>query len=178
MIFLRTVLILSLLFYSGCGYSTKSVHLTQTKNIYVSNFVNKIPITSEPSNENLYKTYTLKLEIDVTGAIINKFIADGNMRISKEKDADLVLKGDLVNFRRDVLRYTDTQDVQEYRLSIIINMQLVDNKTNNVIWTENNFVGDSAYFLTGPLAKSEQDALNEAIADLATRVVERTIEAW
>lgn len=166
------------LLFSGCGYSTRSAYLAQTKNICVQNFINKIDTTAETSDQNVYKTYKPKLEIDITNAIINRFIYDGNMRPSKEEDADFILKGQLVNFKRDVARYTDDGDIQEYRLSVIIDIQLLDKKQNKILWEENGFTGDTTYFLTGPLAKSESTALTDAISDLATRVVERTVEGW
>ena len=45
-------------------------------------------------------------------------------------------------------------------------------------WTESNFVGETTYFTSGSLAKSENVAIQDALTDLARRIVERTIEDW
>ena len=46
------------------------------------------------------------------------------------------------------------------------------------MWEEKGFIGDATYFTSGTLAKTEDTALDEAVDDLARRIVERTIEWW
>jgi hypothetical protein len=55
---------------------------------------------------------------------------------------------------------------------------MVDNATGEIFWSEPSFSGESTYFLTGPQAKSESEALNDVLTDIARRAVERTIENW
>ena len=76
------------------------------------------------------------------------------------------------------MRYTDDDDTEEYRISIAVNIKLWSNKKKKYLWQESNFVGDTTYFITGSLAKTESVAVKDAVADLARRVVERTIEDW
>jgi len=118
------------------------------------------------------------LESDITRAVVDKYLFDGNLKPVEKANADLYLKGELVDFRREPLRYTDQDDVQEYRISISVNLKLINNKTGVVIWTEDRFTGESTYFVSGRLAKSDTVGVNDAIADLARRVVERTVEEW
>lgn len=162
----------------GCGYSTRSMISSKFKTIYVRPFVNKIDITKETNVAVKYKIYKPILETDITNKVINRFLYDGNLRPTKEETADLILKAELIEFRRDPLRYTDTDEVEEYRLNLITNISLWDNKENKLIWEEKNFVGDTTYFTTGSLAKSEDTAILGAIEDLARRIVERTVEEW
>lgn len=162
----------------GCGYTTRSMISDKFRTIYVVPFVNKIDITKETDVANKYKIYKPMLETDVTKSVINKFLLDGNLRPAKEGSADLVLKGELVEFRRDPLRYTDSDEVEEYRLNLVVNISLWDNRENKLVWEENNFTGDATYFTRGPTAKSEDTAINDAMNDLARRIVERTVEQW
>jgi hypothetical protein len=91
----------------------------------------------------------------------------------------VVLKGELLEFRRDPLRYDDNDEVQEYRISIRVNLQLEDKRKGQLIWEENNFAGETTYFTPGHSgSKSEDTAVNDAIADLARRIVERCVEEW
>jgi hypothetical protein len=55
---------------------------------------------------------------------------------------------------------------------------MIDNTTGEVYWEEPSFAGEATYFLTGAQAKSETAALDEALTDLARRVVERTVQNW
>jgi len=160
--------------FLGCGYSTRSNVSSNLRTIYIEDFENKIIYTTE-SNRNVYIPL---LELNVRNAVIDRFLFDGNLKVTKVDNADLILKGKLLSYQRDVLRYTDDEDAWEYRISIIVSLELWNQEKNELVWSEGHFAGDTEYFISGTLAKSEETAIDEAIVDLARRVVERTIEDW
>jgi hypothetical protein len=162
---------------SGCGYTTRSLIAHEFKNIYVQPFINKVDITQEVYAGDRYRIYKPLLETDITKSVINKFLWDGNLKPQDEQNADLILKGELIDFRRDPLRYSDNDEVLEYRINLVVNIILLD-KQNKLIWQEDHFTGDTSYFTTGAQAKSEDTAINDAVSDLARRIVERTVENW
>ncbi len=163
---------------AGCGYTTRSLISEKYKTIHITPFVNKVDLTRESDSNNKYKVYRPMLETELTKAVINKFLHDGNVKPVANDSADLVLKADLVEFRRDPLRYSDNDNIEEYRINIVVNMNLWDKKNSKLVWEENNFTGDASYFVTGPQAKSEGLAVQDAINDLSRRIVERVIEQW
>lgn len=164
----------------GCGYTTRSFVNPNIKTIYIKPFVNKIDITSELSENRRYKAYFPLLEVKISRAVVDRFIFDGNLRIGKPETADVILEGELIDYVRDPLRYedSDNETVEEYRVSLVVNITLLDRGENKVLWEENSFIGDSTYFVSGASAKSEDSVLNDAVVDLARRIVERTIEDW
>lgn len=166
------------LMISGCGYTTRSMISNKFRTIYVTPFVNRVDITNESYAANKYRIYRPSLETDITRAVVDKYLFDGNLRPVNEEYADLVLKGELIDFRKDPLRYSESDEVTEYRVNLVVNMSLWDRKANELVWEENGFTGDASYFTTGPQAKSEGAALNDALNDLARRIVERTVEQW
>lgn len=166
--------LLSLVFFSGCGYTTSSTLPSNIKTIHVELFKNQISFT-ESNRRNIY--FPL-LEINVRNAVIDRFLFDGNLKIAEPQKANLILRGELKKYERTALRYTDNEDVQEYRVHITVSLELWNAQKAEVSWIEPNFVGEATYFVTGPLANSEQTAIDNAITDLARRIVERTIEAW
>jgi hypothetical protein len=171
-------LLLSVLAISGCGYTTGSLLPAHLKTIAIENFANKIPITDEISDRNRYKTYRPLLEVDVTRTIIDRFIFDGHLKVVQKKDANLILEGALVDFRREPTKYGYGDMIEQYRIAIFVDMQLIDAVSGEVMWSENNFAGSDYYFTTGAQMKSEDAAVADALNDLARRVVERTIEVW
>jgi len=177
-VFLCFFLFLLIIGAAGCGYTTRSMISSEYRTIYIAPFANKVDITRDSASGNKYKIYRPMLETDVTRAVNNKYLFDGNLKPVSKDSADLLLKGELIDFRRDPLRYTDDEQIYEYRINIVVNISLWNNKTDQLIWQENNFTGDFTYFVSGPQAKSEGTAVNDAIADLARRVVERTVEQW
>ena len=170
------------LFLSACGYTTRSSISNKYRTIYIAPFINKIDITKEMNAENKYKIYRPSLETDVTVAVTNKFLFDGNLKPVREETADLTLKGEVVDFARDPLRYSDNDDVQEYRVNVRVNMTLWDNRANMLLWQESNFTGYADYFTSFyPVASERKDesvAVSQALDDLARRVVERAVEEW
>ena len=163
------------LFIGGCGYSTTSQLANRYATVHVETFENKITFAQEASRRNLY--FPL-LEVDVQDAIVSRFLFDGNLRPMDEVGSDLTLVGTLKNYRRVGLRFTDNDDVEEYRVYINVSLELWNNETAEVLWNEDNFVGEATYFVSGSQASSEEEAVERAIEDLARRVVERVIEDW
>ncbi|MBF0619621.1 MAG: LptE family protein [Candidatus Omnitrophica bacterium] len=159
---------------SGCGYTTGSVISSRYKTIYVPAFENKIDYMNTDSR----KLYIPQLETSVHDAIVSRYLFDGNLRVAEVGNTDLVLKGRLVSFDREELRMNETNDVKEYRLRITVGITLWDPVNEKPVWDEPSFSGEATYYTSGPLAKSEAAAIQDALTDLARRVVARTIEDW
>ncbi len=172
-----SALIVSLIL-TGCGYTTKSLLPSRLKTVYIEDFKNKIDISSEPSDKEGYKIYRPGVETDVTKAIIDQFIIDGYLQVVEKDDADLILSGELMDYYKQPLRYDKFDNVEEYRIIVTVNMELKDTVKDRVMWEESNFIGYDTYRLTGPFASTEDNARQEAISDLAKKVVEKVIEGW
>ncbi len=167
-----------LLTTSGCGYTTRSMIGSKYKTIYITPFVNKVNITNQADAENKYRIYRPMIETEITRSVNNKYLFDGNLRPLKEESADLILKGEVMDFRKDPLRYDNNSNVSEYRINLVVNISLWDRGTNKLIWQENNFTGDTTFFPTGNQAIPEETAVRNALDDLSRRIVERTVEQW
>jgi hypothetical protein len=94
-------LLFSLLAITGCGYTSHSLLPEHYKTIYVENFKNSINISAEQSDQRMYRGYTPGMEIDVTRAVRDGFLVDGNLKVAKGPDADLIMNGELIDFKRD-----------------------------------------------------------------------------
>ena len=176
--------VLCLLFLTtGCGYTTRSMLSGKYKTIYITPFLNKVDITQEAYSANKYRIYRPMLETDITKKVINKYLFDGNLKPVKEGLADLVLKGELIEYRKDPVSYTSNSDnVTEYRININVNLSLWDKQEDKLVWAENNFNGNYSYFTSfasgNVIQVPEETAVTNAVEDLARRIVERTVEQW
>lgn len=178
----KTVFVLALGFLtfpslSGCGYTTKSLLPENIQRVHVPPVRNSIDLSSEISEKTPFRVYRPGLEVELTNAIINRFIFDGVLKVTPDEKADARLEMSLLDYRRDALRYTEGEDVQEYRLNITVEANLVQKSGGKVLWHE-RITGDSTFFLSGPRAITEDEAAAKAVEDVARRVVERTIEYW
>ncbi|MBI4004463.1 MAG: hypothetical protein HY353_05515 [Candidatus Omnitrophica bacterium] len=174
-------LLLPSIFYlliSGCGYTTRPGLASHLKTIYVKPFVNKIDLTVLPTNQQQFPIYRHGMEVDLTNEVINRYQFTGLLRPARAERADCRLEGELLEFRRDPLRFDASQQVEEWRLNIVVNLRFIDQTTNTVLWEESRLTGDTTYFATGANAESETSALSRARTDLARRIVERSVESW
>ena len=162
----------------GCGYTTRPGLPTYLKTVYVKPFVNRIDLTQIASNEQRFPLYRAAMERDITKEVINRFQFTGLLRPAASDKADSRLEGELVEFRRDALRYDSAQHVEEWRLSVVANVTFYDVRANEVMWQVERLTGDTTYFERGAKAEAESVALERAIKDLAKRVVEQTVENW
>lgn len=162
---------------AGCGYTTKTILPGNIKTIHVAPVKNAIDLSGEISDKDRFRVYRPGVEVDITNAIMNRFIFDGNLKVVTHDKADAVLDASLVDYRRDPLRYSEGDDVQEYRLSVTVDVTVTLVNDNKVLWHE-RLTGDTSFFLSGPRALSEDEAVVKAVDDLARRVVDKTIESW
>lgn len=165
--------VFSVMVMAGCGYSTGSLLPSKYRTINIEPFKNKVSFAQSHRS-----TYVPLLEVKVRDAVANRFLFDGHLRIGDAQTADLILKGELVGLERQELRITENEDVQEFRVNIIMDLTLWDPVDQKEVWHEPSFAGEATYFVSGPLAKSESAAIAEALDDLARRIVERTLEDW
>ncbi|MFP4473722.1 MAG: LPS assembly lipoprotein LptE [Candidatus Omnitrophota bacterium] len=174
---LGSITVAACLLIPACGYTTKSALPDRLQTVYVDHFDNKINYAADATGGR--NVYFPLLEVELRDAVIERFQFDGNLSvIDSPEDADLVLDGALVQYRRDALRFTDDNDAQEYRVQIVGKLELMDNAAGEPLWQYDRFIGEATYFVTGAQASSEESAVDEATTDLARRIVERTIENW
>jgi len=166
-------------FLAGCGYTTHA-YVTETgyRTIYITPFVNKVDTTSEYSEGRRFKTYFPLLENTITNAVVDRYLFDGNLKVADENKADLILRGELTNYRRESLRNATDDTPEEYRITLFVHITLIESKTQKIVWEYNDYAGETTYFTSGSYVKSESQAINDATKDLARRIVETTVEAW
>ena len=159
---------------AGCGYSTRSLLPEHYRTIYVQPFENKVDFV----NGDQRKLYIPNLENRVRESIVNRYQFDGNLHIGEKDNADLILSGKLLSFDREELRLSSNENVHEYRIRVTAALTLNDPAEHKPVWEEPSFSGEATYFTSGPNVKSESQAIDEALTDLAQRAVARTIENW
>ncbi|OGW79887.1 MAG: hypothetical protein A3G33_06250 [Omnitrophica bacterium RIFCSPLOWO2_12_FULL_44_17] len=165
------VLILICSVITGCGYTQEVTLPNNIKTVAITTFEDKIP----PSERYAYYP---GLEIELTNNIIDQFIFDGNLKVVDEKDADAVLKGDVVAYKQEGLRYDNLESIEEYRLYMIVNFELVDRRTGAAILKENGFSGRSEFFVNPNSNASRKKGANSAVVDTARNIVDRIVEEW
>ncbi len=159
------IFIFLLLFISGCGYTTKAYFLPSSiKGVNIQTFKNN---TDEPNLENELKT-----------KLVSVFQDDGHLRIASSDEADAYLRGEIIGYTRQAMRYASDEAVQEYRLIISVNFEFIERSSGKPIVKANNFSGNASYYLSGAAAKSETRARAEALDNLSRLMLNKIITLW
>lgn len=159
LIFISISLVLNLF---GCGYRVGSLLPADIKTVAVPMFVNKTP---EPELASI-----------VTNGIIQELIADGTLQVTEYENADTLLLGEIIDYKREPLRFTKKEVTSEYRLIIVVRVVFKDLRHNEVMWKNSRIEGETTFFVGASLPASERAALPEAVEDLAHHIVEKVVE--
>jgi len=128
------VLLVALAAMPSCGYHLSGTGLlvpVGTKTIAVPGFIN---YTNEPY-----------VDVEVTKAVADEFIADGRLRVVDVETADIVLRGQVVKYEVIALSYTASSFVQQYRVRLVVNASLDDMRSKKTLWKES---GIEAVFIS------------------------------
>ncbi len=168
-----TVLLALLLLLSSCGYRFTPVGgivPEGSSTIAILSFVNS---TNEPY-----------VDVEVTKAVVDEFLADGRLKVVSSEAADLVLKGSVTKFDMTPSGYTPDNYVQSYTVSIGVNVTVEDVKTHKLIWQEKGLgsVFVSSYSVTlGDITSTKiakEAALKNASRDVASTLRSRLLEGF
>jgi len=145
------------LIISCCGYSTRSLLPGYMKRVHIKLFENK----------------TLKPGLDeaATTSVIEAFRSGSGLQIVSERDADIVVEGEVVGFSKTPYTYTGTQTVLEYKITVKFAVRCVDRVKNEVFWE-----GDVADWTT--FETDEDAAVKEAVEKTAERLVNTILTNW
>ena len=104
-----------LLLISGCGYTQQVKLPNDIKTIAIETFKNEIP----PQEQFAYRP---GLEIELRNTLVEQFLLDGNLKVVDESEADAILKGSVISFEQEGLRFDNLEDVEEYRLFLVVKL--------------------------------------------------------
>jgi len=147
---------------SGCGYRVGSLLPKDIKTIAVPMFKNNTP---EPEIEAL-----------ITNGVIQEFILDGTLKVVEEDVADTMLIGEIIDYRREPIRYTKDEVTKEYRLVIAAKIRFEDLRRGDSAWENPRVEGYVEFYVGSSLPESERLNLPTAIKDLAHHIVEKVVE--
>jgi hypothetical protein len=132
-----------------------------------------------PVFENTTTEYTL--ELDVTNAVIDRFVKDNHLRVVDERSANAVIHGKLTGYKNSVFGFSAADRSQEYRVTLTCSVVFKDLVKNREIWNEPALVKTANYFVVdvpGDSARTELDGRKGAIAKIADEILARSVEGW
>jgi hypothetical protein len=156
----KRFLLLALLFLLSCAHTPQPILPVHIKKISIPIFKNN---TLQYGLQDMLTNYT-----------IEEFILDGQLEIVSRKEADGELRGKIISFSEEPMLYDDVGNVTEYRIWMLVELSFYDLKEGRLLWKDER----EEYFTYEDFPLARDDALEEMMRNLATKIVNRTIEGF
>ena len=171
----------AMLLYTGCGYHFRA----DGKPIGIEMNSIAIPMVTSSSSEKGF-------EADFTRILREEFISHSEVALVETGQADMILKGRIVNIETKPLSYDSSEyevggrtvtheTTSSRRLKIRLEVSLVERATGKSIWHDGNMEEDAMFNVENePLATqyNQQQALIKIAGLLAKRIYLKTMERF
>lgn len=169
------LILLSLLLTTAaaCGYHRSGTGMLVpqgVRSIAIPSFING---TNEPY-----------VDVEITKAVVNEFMADGRLQVKDVEVAELALRGTVKAFELIALSYSPESFVQQYKVRIVVDALLEDLRDRKTLWQEQDieavFISDYPVSVgdirVTRIAKSS--AIRRASQDIAWTLRSRVFEGF
>ena len=163
--FIAALALLLLLFLSfSCGpYSFSSSGNTGLKTVAV-------PVFNDQTAE-------FGVKEQITNAIIAAFTRDNNLKIADRRTADAMVNGTLLRVVEQAGAYTKSEQVQEIRVTVTVQIKFEDVKKRKVIWEE-NLTQFGTYAPGDATSGDRESAIKQAVDKIAAEVINKSVSDW
>ena len=121
------------------------------------------------------------MEEILTTEIIDVLQENRTLSLTNERNADSVLLGRIIDYRRSVSSYDANEEVQEYKVEIFVSVEYEDRVKRKTLWKEPRMHGWATYYVVpvaGAEVEEEEDAQLRAARKLAEDIKTKTVEGW
>jgi len=162
-----------LLTYSGCGvYEPVEILPDHLRSLRVD------PVSNETSRIGLGQ--------DLTQQLIDDFVREGRFNVTGSENADAILFTTIAEYSRIPIAYDENFVAQEYKITMIVNLQFVDNIEKVRLFDESReglLGGIEAWvnYNASPdmgFVETEEEAQERLIREISEQIIQRTIYGW
>ncbi|HBR16980.1 MAG: hypothetical protein A3G39_00370 [Deltaproteobacteria bacterium RIFCSPLOWO2_12_FULL_43_16] len=127
------------------------------------------------------KNQTQKPDVEtiVTTALVDEFVKSGIVKVVEE-NADAVISGAVTSYDLTPVSFNKNDVIQEYRLTIKIEVSLVRKSDGKIVWQDKNITDYEDFKVTttdiNATKTAELDAVKKMAKDTARLIKERILE--
>ena len=161
--FFQSVIIFACIavFFQACGY-----RLARPSNPLIEN-IHTIAI---PYFKN--DTFEPELETLFTHSFVDEFVESRRLQVVGVEEAEVILRGHILQFREETLAYNIEGKAFEYRMIITMDVILEDRLTGKVVWKRNKIIHGEEYSVGNSIVATET-AKRRKIKIFAEDIAER-----
>ena len=146
---------------AGCGvYTFNPRGKSEIQNIAIEPFENQ--------------TAEFGLADRITEIVIDAFIADGTMKIVPTDNADAYLEGTLTRYERVPFKFTENDQVEEYKVLMDFDISLKNPKDGSEKWRQ-KLTQEGIYNAD---TETEENGQQRAAERLVQAIIDKTTKSW
>jgi len=146
---------------AGCGvYSFSASGKAAFESLHVTQFENR--------------TIEYQLADRLTDAVVDAFIQDNTVTIMEPSQAEAVMNGTMVGYRREPYTYDQQDIVSEYAVKVALQVKVVKSDTEDIIW-EKEFFAQGVYDAN---TETEEDGQQRVVTLLTADIMSFTTKSW
>lgn len=152
---------------AGCGYSFRGTLPEHIQTVAVPVFVNK---TGEP-----------RLGSVLTNGVVEAFSTNGRLRVVRREDADAVLEGEVIGYSVVPISYDSNANVRQYRLTVTMNLKLLDMKKSAVVFEEHSLSEKADFNVQSAVSQTiavEETSVRSAATEIGRAIVSITLSRF
>ncbi len=113
----------------------------------------------------------------LTNAVITAFTRDNNLKIADRRAADAIVNGTLLRVTEQAGVYTRSEQVQEIRVTLTVQIKYEDVKKRKVLWEE-TLMQFGAYSPGDATSGDRESAIKQAVDKIAAEVLNKSVSDW
>jgi hypothetical protein len=113
--------------------------------------------------------------------LVEAFLDDNQLKVEPEGQADSVLEGTILEYRRTPFTFDSNEQVETYRVEIVLEVRFVDVRKNEIIWEEKRLSQWDTYNFAGVGGgepETEVDGISRVLTKLTNDILNRTVQGW
>ncbi len=160
---------LLLFILGGCTYSVYMNAFPHLKTVKVEDF-------SNDSKE-------FGIEENLTDILVEDFEKNNQLELVSVSP-DVSIQGTVLDYKREVLTFTESDNVEEYKVTILFSLKVIDNVQDKVIWDgksvliSRNYANQVSEEDSGTIMTSEEEAQTAIFNELYNEIMKNTFEKW
>jgi len=157
--------LLGAILLSGCAYKLGTVHDPGYKRMFVENFRSDV---DEPGLENLVST-----------TIVKQIQNDGTVQVTSLEDADVVLRGRIVEFKMTPVTYSRSNELTptEATMSITASYTITRKGETSPLY-KGRITGNTSLFIGNDLQSDKRQGVPLAAEDLGRQIISQIADQW
>ncbi|MFA5033102.1 MAG: LPS assembly lipoprotein LptE [bacterium] len=140
----------------GCTYNFKGFSSRNIRSVAVPVFENK--------------TSQYELETKLTKSVIDAFIQDNRLKVLDKSNAESILTGEILQYKREVFSYDDKESVKDYKIELMVKLTYKD-KSEKVLLSK-----ELSEWHVYPFNETEESGIDALCNKLSLTVLKTVME--